>query len=267
MRDEERGICPRPPRDTKGETKAMNVLMIGNSFSMDATRYLTAIAAADGERLETFNLYIGGCSLELHHRNMLSGERAYSVHLNGGGGGVASLDEGLADREWDVVTLQQVSHLSFKPESYRPYIGELAAYVRRRAPKAKLYLHETWAYEEGSEGLLEVAKYPTSAAMLSDVVKTYAEMAGEIGACGILRSGELFGVLAERGIAPLHRDTRHASLGIGRLALGLLWYRTLTGRSVLHNGFCDFDEPIAEETAEEIRATVENFCNTRGDQL
>ena len=59
----------------------MNVLSIGNSFSQDAHRYLHAIAKADGVELHTFNLYIGGCSLSRHYRNMLSRERAYTLGL------------------------------------------------------------------------------------------------------------------------------------------------------------------------------------------
>ena len=54
----------------------MNILAIGNSFSQDATRYLQKIARADGEKISVINLVIGGCSLERHYLNMLSGERA-----------------------------------------------------------------------------------------------------------------------------------------------------------------------------------------------
>ena len=61
----------------------MNILAIGNSFSEDATRYLHGIARADGETLKVANLYIGGCSLGWHDRNMLSDEKAYELQYNG----------------------------------------------------------------------------------------------------------------------------------------------------------------------------------------
>ncbi len=44
----------------------MNILAIGNSFSQDATRYLYDIALSDNVNIKVVNLYIGGCSLELH---------------------------------------------------------------------------------------------------------------------------------------------------------------------------------------------------------
>ena len=48
----------------------MKVLAIGNSFSQDATHYLHKIAASDGVEMKVVNLYIGGCSLEQHWKNI-----------------------------------------------------------------------------------------------------------------------------------------------------------------------------------------------------
>ena len=99
----------------------MEILAIGNSFSQDATRYLHQIARAAGEKLNVTNLYIGGCSLERHYRNMLSGERAYQLESNGVKTGFpVSLEEALWNRKWDVVTIQQVSSQSIDAETYRP---------------------------------------------------------------------------------------------------------------------------------------------------
>lgn len=70
--------------------------------------------------------------------------------------------------------------------------------MRRYAPKAKLYLHQPWAYEEGSSRLLDVAKYDNAERMLGDVVRVNSEIADLIGADGVIRSGELFGALQKR---------------------------------------------------------------------
>ena len=71
--------------------------------------------------------------------------------------------------------------------------------MRRYAPKAKLYLHQPWAYEEGSSRLLDVAKYDNAERMLGDVVRVNSEIADLIGADGVIRSGELFGALQKKG--------------------------------------------------------------------
>ena len=238
----------------------MEILAIGNSFSQDATRYLHRIARADGVKLNVTNLYIGGCSLERHYRNMLSGERAYRLEYNGEQTGFPiCLEEALYNRKWDVVTIQQVSSQSGDPETFRPYIFSLTDMIREYAPKAKLLLHETWFYEEGSEKLFNWTNFSTSREMLDAVHKTYEQIASEIGADGIIPSGTLLGKLIEEGIPTVHRDGSHASYGLGRYALGLLWYRLLTGNSVVNNPFADPDEPISPEEYATAKKCVDSI--------
>ena len=115
----------------------MKILSIGNSFSQDAQAYLHDAALSLGLDLECLNLYIGGCSLERHYNNLLSGERAYSPEYNGHAGEEAvSLGEVLEGDKYDVVTLQQASHYSGLYETYHPYIDELYKAVVKAQPNA-----------------------------------------------------------------------------------------------------------------------------------
>ena len=238
----------------------MEILAIGNSFSQDATRYLHQIARADGVKLNVVNLYIPGCPLERHYRNMLSGERNYKLECNGEQTGFnVSLQEALLNRSWDVITIQQASPFSFDPETYRPYAKSLAEMIRKYSPKAKLLLQETWFYEEGSSRRLDVAGYTSWKEMLKDIQTAYARIAEEIEADGIIPSGTLFGQLLDAGVPKVHRDTFHASYGLGRYALGLLWYRILTGNSVICNPFLDLDESITTEERDIVKNCVESI--------
>ena len=235
----------------------MNILAIGNSFSQDATRYVHAIARSMGQKWNTANLYIGGCPLEKHFRNMHTEACAYELQWNGTNTGFyVSLREALLSRSWDIITLQQASHYSAFYHTYQPYLNELAAYVRALCPKAKLYIHQTWAYEANSAKLESVA-FPTPEAMFTEVEKAYAQAAADICADGIIPSGRLLLALSE--YAPVHRDTFHASLGLGRLALGLLWYRTLSGESIANCSFRDTDEPVEEALVATAIALVESL--------
>ena len=235
----------------------MNILAIGNSFSQDATTYLHRIARADGVDLKTTNLYIGGCSLERHFRNMLSGKASYELQSNGQPTGFyVSLDDALLNRQWDVITLQQASPVSPVADSYQPYADALADHVRKYAPKTKLVVHQTWAYEQGSERLAALS-YADHKDMFADIEKAYALMARQIGADGIIPCGKLFQDMLENGFEQVHRDTFHARRGAGRYALGLLWYRVLTGNRVLENSFADFDEPVSEDEVRIIKGLVE----------
>lgn len=228
----------------------MKILAIGNSYSQDATRYLYGIARADGVKLKTVNLYIGGCSLYRHYRNMLSGERAYTMELNGMSSGFpVSLKEALLSDEWDVVTLQQASHYSPHAETFEPYASRLADFVKEHAPAAKLYVHQTWAYENGCLRLAK-ANVESAEEMLSRLTVNYRAMAERVGAAGIIPSGDAM-YRYHREVAPLglsaYRDTFHANFGAGRYLLGCVWYRALCGRDAEGNSFRDFDVQVGEE--------------------
>lgn len=235
----------------------MNILCIGNSFSVDATRYLHQIARTDGEKINIVNFQIGGCPLDKHYRNMISGKPAYDFYFNGYETGFfMPLEEALLSRKWDVITIQQLSSLAPYYESYQPYLEELVAYIRECAPKTKLLLQQTWAYEEGSQRLTEELGYKKQEDMFKDIEKAYEQAKNDCSIDGIIPSGAAFQELYKAGIGPIHRDTFHASLGIGRYTLGLLWYRYLTGADITNNTFCDFDEEIDAETVKKIKECV-----------
>ncbi len=240
----------------------MRILCIGNSFSQDATRYLHDIARADGSKFEVVNLYISGCPLEKHYRNMLGDHRAYDLQYNGSHTGFqVSLKEALLSRAWDVVTLQQASPQSPYYKTYQPYLNELNAYVRRCVPQARVLIHQTWAYEEGSERFRKIPEPMTSAEMLEKIKENYDRAAREINADGIIPAGELMAKLLQNGISRVHRDGFHASLGLGRYALGLLWYATLSGRSIADNTFADFDIEVSDGEIEIAKKCVSELCN------
>lgn len=235
----------------------MNILAIGNSFSEDATRYLHEIAAKDSEDLTVVNLCIGGCSLEQHCKYLFEGTKNYLLQINGAqASAYVTLDEVLQDGRWDVVTVQQVSHMSFDRTTYEPYIYQLVSHIRSRLPSARLYLHQTWAYEADSDRLLNMAGYPTPDKMLADIVRVTREIAEAAVMDGIIPSGELLDRIGKLTSTPLHRDTFHASLGLGRYALGLLWYRVICGQTASQEMSLAVDEPIASEDISAAHACV-----------
>ena len=237
----------------------MNILAIGNSFSQDASRYLHQIARTDGVDLNVVNLMIGGCSLYTHFTNMKGDAKAYHLEFNGFRTNfLVTLKEALLSREWDVVTLQQASHYSNQFETYTPYITELADYIREYCPKAKLYIHQTWGYETGSERVTNKG-YSTYNEMFKDVEIAYNKAFEAINADGIIKSGYLLKTMQEAGIEKVHRDTFHLHLGVSRYAVALLWYKTLTGNSIMENTFSDFDVPVSDEEIKIAKNCVENL--------
>ncbi len=147
--------------------KPLKVLMIGNSFSICVLRYMPQIAADLKLPLDLCSMYIGGCTLKRHHTNIENPEEnPYLVTWNyvscaednvpflsvlkkkedkkkSWYGNIPAM---LAADKWDIVTLQQGSHQSWKAESYEPYGTELVALIKKLAPQAKIYVQQTWSY-------------------------------------------------------------------------------------------------------------------------
>ena len=225
----------------------LKILSIGNSFSQDAQRYLHQIAKHDNFELYCENLYIGGCSLQTHCENIKGDLANYELEINGKSTGrLVSIKQALLEREWDFITLQQVSTSSGHFETYLPYADELSEYVKKHCRTAKLLVHQTWAYEEGSELLTDLAGYETSHEMLKAITEAYSKFYKRINASGLIPSGQAMMRAIDLGLKKAHRDTFHASFGAGRYLLGLTWYKYLSGKDITNNTFDAFDEPVLE---------------------
>ena len=225
----------------------MKVLAIGNSFSQDAMRYLHRIAKADGTELKTVNLYIGGCPLSKHYENMNNDAAQYEFEFNGENTGIkVSIKQALQSDIWDAVTVQQVSNLSCNYDTYQPYLDALDKYITIHAPKAEHLVHQTWAYEQGSDRLCKELGYTYQSEMFNDIKSSYNKAAASMGDVRIIPSGETMQELIKAGVDKIHRDTFHAHLGIGRYAIALTWYEILTGNSAIGNKFRDFDVEVSE---------------------
>jgi len=236
----------------------MKILSIGNSFSQDAQRYLHRLALGEGVNLKAVNLYIGGCPLRKHYLNMLDDCASYDFQFNGESTGLkVSIRQALVSDDWDYITLQQASHESARFETYTPYIEALAAYVRKYCPKAKLLIHQTWAYETGSVKLANQEAFATDAEMFAAVEDAYNKAAKLISADGIIPAGKAMLTAAKTGIDQIHRDTYHASLGAGRYLLALCWFKYLTGKDISENAFAEFDVPVTGEERKIVIKTVE----------
>ena len=215
----------------------MRTLSIGNSFSQDACAYLHDCAASAGLALETVNLYIGGCSLARHAENLRERRADYSLELNGSTTGrFVSIQEALADGEYDFVTLQQASHFSGMRETYRPWLGELAAACRAAQPGARLMIHETWAYEVDASHP-SFPDYGCDQRRMYELLReAYREAAEELGV-GLIPVGDVIQHFRENvpgfaypdGGESLCRDGYHLSIPTGRFIASLVWLETLAG--------------------------------------
>jgi hypothetical protein len=249
--------------------RTVRVLTIGNSFAQNACKYLKEIAADGGVELVIGTANLGGCTLERHaslaKQSASDPSNRPYTRVVGSEQSKLSLQEYLVADQWDYVTLQQMSALSFKPETYHPHVEELVAIVRKLAPQAKILIHETWAYRPDAPLLKEWGI--SQEEMHERIVKAYASVSQQFDA-NIIPVGTAFhrvrSTPGRKVIVPdpnydfvnpvypkrpnqtnsliagwywdekggnraLRLDFKHANPA-GCYLAGLVWYETLTGK-------------------------------------
>ena len=184
------------------------------------------------------------------------------LEYNGEYPGLAvSIQQLLISDDWDVITLQQASHFSAQYETYTPYLENLLEYVKKYCPHSKIYMHQTWAYEDGSERLRDIGKFDSADEMFKNIRASYAKAAQTIHADGIIPCGQAMLNAKKMGIEKIYRDTFHASLGAGRYLLALTWYKALTEKDITKNDFDDFDEAVSDKEREIVIKAVNAAFN------
>ncbi|MDO4743077.1 MAG: DUF4886 domain-containing protein, partial [bacterium] len=135
---------------------SIKVLAIGNSFSQDAYKYLYDILKANGyEDVVIGNAYAAGCDLKTHASKFENNSEGYTYYKYDNGVNTsesASMSEMIADEDWHIITLQQVSGSSGISDTYQPYLSELIDYIKqnRTVNDGKIAWHMTWAYKSDS---------------------------------------------------------------------------------------------------------------------
>ena len=175
--------------DNSEKGKPLKVLMIGNSFSICNLWQMPQVAESMGKKLDIASLYIGGCSLERHWRNVEAAATnatfkpyrfdriTYGKHVVEKG--KANIPDVLTMDKWDVVTLQQASHFSWNPATYHPWGDNLVAKIRELAPQAKIVVQETWSYPPWDKRLKKFGFDQVE--MYARLHDAYAAFAGKYG--------------------------------------------------------------------------------------
>ncbi|MDD3586630.1 MAG: DUF4886 domain-containing protein [Thermoguttaceae bacterium] len=132
--------------------KHLNVLAIGNSFSISLQRYFVQVVeSVPGCTIDFDHLTIGGCSLERHWNNIdkESKEPDFKYFKK------YTYAEKLKSKKWDVVSIQQVSHMSWQKETFFPYARNLYRFIHENAPQAEIVLQQTWSYRPDAPRLAQ----------------------------------------------------------------------------------------------------------------
>ncbi|MBQ7901516.1 MAG: DUF4886 domain-containing protein [Clostridia bacterium] len=169
-------------------TRRYNILMLGNSFSMDVTCYMEEIAEAAGKKLNIAVLNKGGSAVAYHYTNREMPLASSDIYfwLNDKGQGYSNLKTVLENYDWDYVIIQNwgssKAFYTFSDSNYASnwaVITDLAKYINEKEPSAELMLHETWSFEAGYNDFKDAS---TRDEIGADIRKLYDRCAQETAA-------------------------------------------------------------------------------------
>ena len=262
------------PKPRTGVEKPLKVLAIGNSYTASLMKQMPAIAADMGVKLDIAVAVIGGCSLEKHVRLMDNPgldahSRPWACSYSYADGGRPNLPnkcwnclrDAIAADCWDVVTIQQASHFSWKPETYRPWGDNLIGRIRVLAPDAEIAVQETWSDHPGCPRLEKWGI--TSSEMYERLHAAYADFAKPYG-LRIIPSGTAVEKAREFGMVQKKVSDPHLNPA-GEFLQGLVWAETLFGVDVTKGSYVPdgMDAALAKKLRDVAHETVSSRASSR----
>ena len=250
----------------KSKGKAIKILGVGNSFTVDSMRrFLFDILESAGYTDITLGyLHIGGCSLDTHYDNLTNNKAAYEYWKNTDDDWVqytpATAKKAFGEAKWDVVTIQQVSSDSGRPDTYKK-LEAVVDMLRQSEPQAKILWHMTWAYQQNSDHWAFAYYNKDQMTMYNAIVDTVQSQVLPLTAIqGVIPSGTAVQNLRTSSLGDiLTADGYHLSDTYGDYTAALTWYCVITGEKAETVTFRP--ESIADKW-EEIAAAVNNAVKT-----
>ena len=216
----------------------LKILSIGNSFSVDAHAYLYKIIQASGfyEDVIVAGLAIPAGTFQAHYDNILADEAVYGYNKESFSGKISkssyAISKALVEEEWDIITVQQVSHYSgllVFPESMLRYVGK---YLKENCTNSnvKILWHGTWAYQANSThggfnnyDRNQLTMYNAIVNILQTVIEKSEVIDGIISNSTAIQNAR-----TSRLGDNLTVDGSHLSLGQGRFIAGLMFFKVVS---------------------------------------
>lgn len=232
----------------KETTKTIHILTIGNSFAVNALHYLDEITeSVPGCEIKISRANIGGASLKKHADLIAACKK--DTTLKPYRQGPATLEEILKRDKYDIITIQQVSSSSFRPEDYQPYADILIDFIKTYAPSSKIMIHQTWAYSPTCKRLKGWGI--TRDEMHAGLQKCYNGLAAHTNFDLLLSGNAFYRSFNEEPNIYLWRDDGfHANFN-GCYLAGCVWFGTLFNVSPEKIQYVP--EELNQQTAEFLR--------------
>ena len=217
----------------------LDVLFIGNSFSIDTSALLPDILSSMG--INTVNVYVlykGGCSMREHYEYLKNDKAVYEFYQYNSRG-TKKLDKSITIRDamrrvpYDVVVFQQYSLESGNYSSYEPFLSRIIQGYRlvTTSPRTTFAFNQTWAYASTHKNIGKT--YPTQESMWRQIVQSVQKMRQNSGIDLIIPCGTA--IQNARAAANLTtaneftRDGQHLDNYMGRYVAACTFFESIIG--------------------------------------
>lgn len=220
---------------------SLKVLFIGNSFAMDTAEHSVDVALSFGiNKVKIANLYVGGCSIDMHHEYAVYDLPAYKYYTNSGDGWSCEenyrISDAVISENWDYIVIQHGTSGKSRytsPECYKN-LTPLILYVKKIASKnTKIAFNLTWMGEPTRQHHEILSYGGDTQAMREKLVEvTKDQVLGNPYVDLLIPTGTAIENARTSNIGLLTRDCYHLSMDKGRYIAALTLVSAVTGMSV-----------------------------------
>lgn len=246
----------------------LNILFIGNSFSIDTSAALPYIFNnMNIQNVNVYVLYKGGCSMKTHYDLFKSGKKDYEFYRYNFEGETKmeksiSISDAMSRFSYDIVIFQQYSLESGQYSTYEPYLSKLIQAYKTVAisPRTTFAWNMTWAYSSKHK---RISTYGTPEKMYQSICNATKHMKAASGIDVIIPTGTA--VQNARSISSLvtknefTRDDQHIDYNMGRYLLGCTFFEAIIAPTMERN--------LVEDTSIIGKDGTENQVNNTNRHL
>jgi len=207
--------------------KPVKVLYLGDENILGAAEYIDEIALADGEEYEVTSIYYTDATIADHAANIASATGEYTVSVNGTAKGTTTINNILANDEWDYILVQQNIDTIVSETAYAG-IESLTEALNAAEAEAVVKVVDGWCYGETAA--------PDND--LDSMFATVADAAGSVSdIVGIVETAVVvYMAYADKGIDMWQENDIDLNAS-GSYATGLKIYESISNADISGNTF------------------------------
>ena len=247
----------------------LDVLFIGNSFSIDTAALLPDILSSMG--INTVNVYVlykGGCSMKEHYEYFKNDKPVYELYVYNSRGSTRleksiSIREAMRRNPYDVLVFQQYSLESGNYTTYEPYLSKIIQGHKlvSTSHRTVYAFNQTWAYASTHKQIGKT--YASQEAMWAQICESVKKMRNASGIDIIIPCGTAIqnarSVKALQTKNELTRDGTHLDEYMGRYVAACTFFESIIGPCM--------GRSIRDDLSIIGKATDENQVNNKNRRM